>query len=119
VPPEPGSEPGPRVSELAEQIKALRATNSIEATPERVGRRRSAAAEEPITARIRRRSEVFPAPAPAPEPDAALPLEEVAAAPNTDGRNASGLHRARVLAGESDRAEPSPAQGKTRQRFLF
>ena len=43
------------VADLAEQIKALRATNTIEATPERTGRRRSTA-EEPVTARIRRRT---------------------------------------------------------------
>jgi N12 class adenine-specific DNA methylase/SAM-dependent methyltransferase len=53
---EPGSEPQPTVAELAEQIKALRAANTIEATPERPGKR-SASAEEPVTARIRRRAE--------------------------------------------------------------
>jgi hypothetical protein len=44
------------VFELAERLKALRAANAIEATPERPGKR-SASAEEPITARIRRRVE--------------------------------------------------------------
>jgi hypothetical protein len=44
------------VSELASRIKALKAANTIEATPERV-QRKHAAAEEPITARIRRRQE--------------------------------------------------------------
>jgi hypothetical protein len=119
VPPEPGSEPGPTVSELAEQIKALQAEHSIEATPERVGIRRSAAVEEPVTARIRRRSEAIPASDPAPGPESALPPEPAAASPNTDLRNASGPHSARVLAGETDRAELSPALGKTRQRSLF
>jgi len=52
--PEPGAEGRSSVSELAEQIKTLRGANTIEATPERVGRRRSTA-EEPVTARIRRR----------------------------------------------------------------
>ena len=54
--PEPGAEPLPGVAELAEQIKALRASHSIEAPPERtVGR--CADAEEPVTARIRRRTD--------------------------------------------------------------
>lgn len=41
------------VSELAERIKTLKAEQTIEATPERVGKR--ASAEEPVTVRIRRR----------------------------------------------------------------
>ena len=45
---------GPSVSELAEKIMAIKAANTIEATPQRV-RQKHAAAEEPITARIRRR----------------------------------------------------------------
>ena len=58
-----GAEPqegAPTVAELAEQIKALRASNSIEAAPERTGTRR-VSAEEPVTARIRRRAEVHAA----------------------------------------------------------
>jgi hypothetical protein len=39
---------------LAERIKALKAANTIEATPQRARQKRSSA-EEPITARIRRR----------------------------------------------------------------
>ena len=54
---EPGKEEGPSVSELAERIKAMKAANSVEATPQRVGQKQSTA-EEPITARIRRRSGV-------------------------------------------------------------
>ncbi|MBV9124676.1 MAG: hypothetical protein JO112_15070, partial [Planctomycetes bacterium] len=49
----PGTEPVP-VPQLAEQIKALKAAHSIEATPERT-RQHRASAEEPVTARIRRR----------------------------------------------------------------
>jgi hypothetical protein len=48
------NENGPTVSELAERVKALKAANTIETTPQRV-QRKQAAAEEPITARIRRR----------------------------------------------------------------
>ena len=46
----------PGAAELASQIKLLRAENSIELTPERTGKR-SVSAEEPVTARIRRRAE--------------------------------------------------------------
>ena len=47
---------GPSVSDLAERIKALKAAHSIEATPQRV-RTKQSRAEEPVTARIRRRQE--------------------------------------------------------------
>jgi N12 class adenine-specific DNA methylase len=56
---EPGSTPLPEVSELAERIKALKASETIEATPERTSPRRLAA-EEPVTARIRRRAGAIP-----------------------------------------------------------
>ncbi len=65
--PEPGAEPRPGVSELAERIKALKAAHAIEATPERVGKHRCSA-EEPVTARIRRRTQSLSAPDPAIEP---------------------------------------------------
>jgi hypothetical protein len=52
---EPGKQEGPSVSELAEQIKALKAANMIEAAPDR-DRQKQSTAEEPITARIRRRT---------------------------------------------------------------
>jgi hypothetical protein len=52
-----GDEAKPTVSELAERIKTLKAAHSIEATPQRV-RHKQSAAEEPVTARIRRRTEV-------------------------------------------------------------
>ncbi len=56
--PEPGTEPRSSISELTEQIKAFKAANTIEATPERLGKRRSSA-EEPVTARNRRRMEAI------------------------------------------------------------
>ncbi|MGE3999009.1 MAG: DEAD/DEAH box helicase family protein [Planctomycetaceae bacterium] len=49
----------PAVSELAEKIKTLKAANTIEATPQRA-RQKQSTAEEPITARIRRRAEATP-----------------------------------------------------------
>jgi len=51
-----GDEAGPSVFDLAEKIKALKASHSIEATPQRV-RLKHSSAEEPVTARIRRRQE--------------------------------------------------------------
>ena len=46
----------PTAAELAEKINALKAAHSVEATPERL-QRKQAAAEEPVTARIRRRGQ--------------------------------------------------------------
>jgi N12 class adenine-specific DNA methylase/SAM-dependent methyltransferase len=54
-----GAEPkegAPTVAELAERTKALRAANTIEATPQRSTARRLSA-EEPVTARIRRKAD--------------------------------------------------------------
>ena len=53
---QPDEEEGPSVSEMAEKIKALKAPHNIEATPQRA-RQKHSTAEEPITARIRRRVE--------------------------------------------------------------
>jgi hypothetical protein len=41
----------PTVSDLAERIKALRAANTVEATPQRIGQRRGEAVE-PVTTRM-------------------------------------------------------------------
>ena len=54
--PEPTTEALPTAADLAGQIKALRAAQVIEAAPERIGKRPNSA-EEPVTARIRRRLE--------------------------------------------------------------
>jgi cell pole-organizing protein PopZ len=62
----------PTIAELAERIKALRAANAVEATPERTGQRKFPA-EEPVTARIRRRNEAIGTTEPAVEPAAAPP----------------------------------------------
>ena len=69
-----GAEPqegAPSVADIAAQIKALKAAHTIEATPERAGKRRTVAAEEPVTARIRRRTEAMPASDSTMESDAA------------------------------------------------
>ena len=49
-----GDEEGPDAGELADRIKALKAANAVVAAPQRAGQT-NATAEEPITARIRRR----------------------------------------------------------------
>ena len=54
------NEEGPSVFDIAEKIKALKAAHSVEATPQRV-RQKHSTAEEPVTARIRRRAETIPA----------------------------------------------------------
>jgi N12 class adenine-specific DNA methylase len=61
---------GPSVSELADRIKALKAANSIEAAPQRF-RYKQVTAEEPVTARIRRRTEARVASDPAIQMNAA------------------------------------------------
>jgi hypothetical protein len=53
---EPDKKDGPSIPELADRINALKAANNIEAAPQRVRQKHSSAAE-PITARIRRRTE--------------------------------------------------------------
>ena len=59
--PHQADESGPTASELADRIKALKAANTFDAAPQRVQRKHSMA-EEPITARIRRRQEAMPTP---------------------------------------------------------
>ena len=58
---EPGADPLAEVPVLAERIKTLRAAHTVEATPDRTQNRR-AEAEEPVTARIRRRTMAVTAP---------------------------------------------------------
>jgi len=63
-PQESDGESLPTVSELAEKIKTLKAGHTIEPTPERA-RQKQLSAEEPVTARIRRRAEAGTAESPA------------------------------------------------------
>jgi N12 class adenine-specific DNA methylase len=64
----PSEGEGPNVSELAEKIKTLKAAHTIEAAPQRVRQKRSSA-EEPVTTRIRRRTETRAAFEPASQAD--------------------------------------------------
>ena len=75
---EQGADASPTVAELAERIKTHKAAHTIEATPQRTGKRRSQA-EEPVTARIRRRAEEIPATEP-----------HLAQSPSGDGLPSSG-----------------------------
>jgi len=81
-------EAGPSVSELAERIKALKAAHSIEATPQRV-RQKHSTAEEPVTARIRRRQEANPVSVQAAEPDTATSEAGAAPTPEATSQNSS------------------------------
>ena len=85
--PEPGSEPPPSVSELAARIKGLKAAHNIEATPQRA-RQKQSTAEEPVTARIRRRTKPVPHSDPAIQPDAPEAMAEASPlAESTDHAN--------------------------------
>jgi N12 class adenine-specific DNA methylase/predicted RNA methylase len=65
----------PSVAELADRIKSLKAAHTIDDAPERTAPRRIAA-EEPVTARIRRRAESMPAIEPPSNPEpATMPVE--------------------------------------------
>ena len=92
--PEPGTPP---VAELAERIKSLKAAHTIDAAPERTATRRIAA-EEPVTARIRRRSESIPAVEPPAEPEPAAtplaipPLEDAAPIHHKEPTPAAVIH---------------------------
>ncbi len=110
---EKAPEGGTPTVELAEQIKALRASVTVEAAPERTGNRKAARAERPVTARIKERlverpaakagpqvKEVKPEPVQAPEPVAeiiplplAKPIEEKPedGKPGTPPDGASGV----------------------------
>jgi hypothetical protein len=80
-------EEGPSVSDLAERIKSLKAAHSIEAAPQRV-RQKQSTAEEPVTARIRRRTEAVHASDPAIRPDAAAPGAGAAVPPDSEENSA-------------------------------
>jgi N12 class adenine-specific DNA methylase len=72
-------EPGPSVPEIAERIRALKAAHSIEATPQYIRQKHTTiTAEEPVTARIRRRTEGNTARDPANQADTSSPPDPTA-----------------------------------------
>ena len=93
--PHQADESGPTVSELADRIKALKAANTIDAAPQRV-QRKHASAEEPVTARIRRRQEAMPTPDEAAEHDE-RPAEAAAATPETNSSARPMTFQERIL----------------------
>jgi len=106
---ESGKEEGPSVSELAGKIKTLKSAQSIEATPQRA-RQKHSTAEEPVTARIRRRHEANPTPDHAVENTNAL--EAGATQPPASAQNSSTkppLTFQERIAMERQRREPEPS----------
>jgi hypothetical protein len=100
---------GPSVSELAKRMKALKAANSIDATPQRV-RQKHSTAEEPITPRIRRRTEAVPANGPligtddaSREGDAMLP----SSAQNSSIKSPLTFQERNALVRKRDYSEPT------------
>ena len=66
--PEPGAEPLTPANEIAERIKSLKSAHSIGPAPQRLASLRTATAEEPVTARIRRPVDPPAEPEPVVEP---------------------------------------------------
>jgi hypothetical protein len=106
---ESGEGEGPSVSELAQQIKALKAAHSIEATPQRV-RQKHSSAEEPVTARIRRRTEALPASDPAIQLDVAASEAGASGPPESaDSSIKPQMTFQERIAMERRRNEPEPS----------
>jgi hypothetical protein len=100
--PEPGTEATPSVPELAARIKAVRAANTIEATPQRIGTRRSTG-EEPVTARIRRKHDAIGAGDSTPDQ---LPTNESTTVPHQDVESRDSTARGADLNNLPVRADP-------------
>jgi hypothetical protein len=104
--PRQADESGPTASELADRIKELKAANTIDAAPQRV-QRKHASAEEPVTARIRRRQEAMPTPDEATQHDeraaeTAVPIAE----PNSSARPTTFQERILRERGQTDEHIP-------------
>jgi N12 class adenine-specific DNA methylase len=103
-PHESANEPGPSAAELAEKIKVLKVANSIEAIPQRA-RQKHSSGEEPITSRIRRRTESTHAAKSTAEIDA-----DIVAAPQDTSGNSSSTFQERL---ETERQQKDDGQGPT------
>jgi N12 class adenine-specific DNA methylase len=102
-----GDEGKPTASELAGKIKALKAAHNIEATPQRV-RQKQSSAEEPVTARIRRRTKSVHGTDPAIQSEAA----STASLPPESAENSSTKREMTFqerIAMERQRTEPEPS----------
>ena len=115
-------EEGPSVPELAARIKTVKAAHKVDATPERV-RQKHSSAEEPITARIRRRTELLPIPDQPTEPDARIRKTRASeppecTAPATPGDLASGFDADRIgISGEGSMGSNSTFQERAERRI--
>ena len=98
-PHQPNGETGPTTSELADRIKTLKAANSIEATPQRA-RQKHSSAEEPVTARIRRRHETNSA------PDFGIEGDNLQNSPHNPDDNSHMTFQERVTAGRVNTNKP-------------
>ena len=112
--PEPGAEPLPPAHEIAERITSLKSAHSIEPAPQRLAAPRTAEAEEPVTARIRRRIEPPAAPEPVAEPEqSALPeFTPAARLGEAEGHSPEAEAEPVIL----DAAAPAPARPKPSHR---
>jgi len=106
---EPGKQEGPSVSEIAEQISAIKAAHTIEATPQRDQHKQSSA-EEPITARIRRRTRAGLASDLVTEPDVAPGADEGRPSGSTQNSTleSSGTFQERIIR-ERQRKDDGPS----------
>ncbi|HLN29937.1 MAG TPA: helicase-related protein [Gemmataceae bacterium] len=98
---QPVADPLLKAFEQAEQIKALKSAHTIEAMPERTAKRRTSA-EEPVTARIRQRTEAMPVSGPTLEPDA-VPSSSV----TCPGQESAPPALAEKVASPSDTSQPT------------
>jgi hypothetical protein len=105
----------PPVPELAGRIKSLKAAHTIDAVPERTAPRRIAA-EEPVTARIRRRSETVPAAEPAATPAEVPPAEAAPLARPDDPTPPAAILPLPELPAAPSRREPAYRQQVARGR---
>jgi N12 class adenine-specific DNA methylase len=116
--PEPGSMP---VAELAGRIKSLKSAHTIDAAPERTATRRIAA-EEPVTARIRRRTVAEPATGPMAEPEPAASPAAKPDALTTGEPPAATIHpfpEAKPSASPSPRPGHRPHASRARRQADF
>jgi hypothetical protein len=105
-----GDKAAPTVSELADRIKALKAAHNIEAAPKRA-RQKHSSAEEPVTARIRRRTESMPASDSAILPKTAAPgVGETSPPPSAENSSSKPpLTFQERIAIERQRKDPDPS----------
>jgi hypothetical protein len=101
-------ESGPSVSELAGKIKALKAADSIESTPQRE-RQKHSSAEEPVTARIRQRQEAHTAAGEAVQADGELGAGEALrpAAADSPGKPTTTFQERIAMERQNKDREPS------------